>query len=460
MTSAGIRLAPVAGKARIEVLDILRGIAILGIFYMNLPFMAASVWAGGHDIRSIGWSSADATTYAVIGIFWEGTQRGLLEFLFGAGMMVLTAKAMEPDGPVAVADLYYRRNLWLLLFGLADVFLLLWPGDILHIYALAALFLFPFRKLGARTLLALGLSWAIVTAGLGGMQYAERASMVAKVEAVQAKQAAHQPIGKEDQKTLQDWQKKLDRFNPAKTDEETRKNIAEEQKARSGGDGAFGYISWVWQAWITFVGKGSIWFSVPEAFCAMLIGIALWKWRIIQGGRSTGFYLVMTLAAYGIGCTMRAIGIGEIYTFSPIPKTIWITQEFGRLFVSLGHVGLVNFAVKSAVGARIFAPFKAAGRTAFSLYFLQQSISMWLIFSPFGLGLWGKMGWAEMAGFATVYVAVQLVMANIWTRYFISGPFEWLWRSLAYVKWQPFRLSPRGAAMPDEPLPGPNALPA
>src|SRR3546814_19284688 len=65
-------------------------------------------------------------------------------------MMILTARAMEPDGPVAVADLYYRRNLWLLAFGVVNAVVLFWPGDILHIYALAALFIFPFRRLGPK----------------------------------------------------------------------------------------------------------------------------------------------------------------------------------------------------------------------------------------------------------------------------------------------------------------------
>ena len=109
MTAAG--LAPVAARARIDVLDILRGIAILGIFYMNIPFMGQAPFAFFADVRSIGWTGADQITWSVTEVLLEGTQRCLLEFLFGAGMMVLTARAMVPDGPVAIADLYLRRNL-------------------------------------------------------------------------------------------------------------------------------------------------------------------------------------------------------------------------------------------------------------------------------------------------------------------------------------------------------------
>src|SRR6201991_1304623 len=100
-------IAPVTGKARIEVLDILRGIAILGIFFMNIPFMAAPIAKLFLNIPSLGWSPLDQASWYAVQIALEGTQRGLLELLFGAGMMVLAAKAMKPDGPVAVADLYW-----------------------------------------------------------------------------------------------------------------------------------------------------------------------------------------------------------------------------------------------------------------------------------------------------------------------------------------------------------------
>src|SRR3954469_15351184 len=98
-----VSLVPVRGKARIDVLDILRGLAILGIFYINVPYMAAPVWQFSSDIRSIGWSAADREAWAAINLLVAGTQRCLLQFLFGAGMMVMARKAMTPDGPVAVA---------------------------------------------------------------------------------------------------------------------------------------------------------------------------------------------------------------------------------------------------------------------------------------------------------------------------------------------------------------------
>lgn len=438
MTTA-TELAPVRGKARIDVLDMMRGFAILGIFFMNIPFEAASSYTQFADIRLLGWTPADQASWATIQVLLEGTQRCLLEFLFGAGMMVIASKAMTPDGPVAVADLYMRRTMWLLLFGVIDIFVVLWVGDILSIYAVAGLFLFPFRTLGPRLLLGLGLGFALFTAVGGAIEFADRAKLVEQVAIARQHQAAHAPITKTDQQALAAWQKKLDRF---KLSAEDAKKIAAEKKAHQAG--VFEYASLMWGQWIEFFWLGGFfWMLVIEAFCAMLIGVALWKWGIIQGKRSARFYLPLGALAYGFGISARWIGALETMAFSPTPKTIWITAEFARLAVGLGHLALFNFLAKTRLGSTLLSPFRAAGRIAFSLYFVEQIIGLHILFSPYGFNLWGHFGWAGMTGIAAVMVGGLLILANIWIRFFAMGPLEWLWRSLAYLKWQPF-LHPSG----------------
>lgn len=448
-----VTVGPVRGRARIDVLDVLRGVAILGIFYMNIPFMGASVWRMFTDLRSVGWSPADQNAWFAIQVFAEGTQRGMLELLFGAGAMVLTARAMQPDGPVAVADLYLRRNLWLLVFGLFDVFVMLWPGDILHIYALAALFLFPFRKLSPKWLLAIGLLFATFQLVGGTFGYVERSQLVAQVQSARAHQARGAPLTSAEKEAFGEWQKKLDRQKP---DKERREQIRREDKAHAGGVIAYGGM--LWSAWFALIGKGALFFGVVEAFCVMLIGMALWKWRVIQGGRSARFYGVLALCAYGFGLGARALGATEIMTFQPGPKTIWATAEYARIATAIGHVALINLLMQTSAGKAILSPFKAAGRTAFSLYFLSTIIGMWWLFAPWGLNWWRTMGYAGLAATATVTIAVLLVVANVWLRYFVTGPLEWLWRSLSYLERQPFRRT-RGKGDP-EPLPEPSAVPA
>ncbi len=428
-------LAPVRGKDRIDVLDALRGFAILGIFYMNLPAMAGPVSAALGNIRAMGWSPADQTAWLAMQTILEGTQRGMLEMLFGAGLMVTFAKAMNPDGPVAVADLYIRRNLWLLAFGLINIFVLLWPGDILHVYALCALALFPFRKLLVRWLLVIGLLLATVQFGGSAFQYASRMEMQATHAAAVEKQAKGAKLTTEETKVVKEWQEKVDRINGK---EPTMQKLdKDEAKARSG---SFGDYAGFWiSTYMLFVGKGSLLGGIVEAFGTMLIGIALWKLRFIQGGRTAREYLVVMLLAYGFGLTARYVGGLERMTFQPGPKTIWMTAEYARIAVSIGHVALINWLMQQGLGRKLLWPLLAAGQMAFTLYLMQQVIGLHILYSPLGLHLPTAPGWAYLFWLASAVILFQLVLANLWMRRFQSGPLEWVWRSLAYCRRQPFR---------------------
>ncbi|UYY77743.1 DUF418 domain-containing protein [Sphingomonas sp. R1] len=443
MTVEGVaQLAPVRKSARIDVLDILRGLAILGIFFMNIPFEGQTALAMFNKPQIIGWSPLDQWSWRFVQVVLEGTQRGVLEILFGCGLMVLASSAMRPDGPVAVADLYWRRNLWLLGFGLLDIFVFLWTGDILHVYALAALFLFPFRLLGPRLLVAFGSLFALFLVVTAVPIYMERAELLAAVPAIEKKVAAHQPLTKAEQAKQKDWQQLLERR--ATGGSQGKKILAMEKAGHSGGWLAYAgmNIGFYTEFMLPQLGMG-----IAEAFCMMLIGIALWKWRVVQGGRSTRFYVVLLLCCYVPGMIARAVGTQEMLSPVPILHSYWFTQEPARMLVSIGHVALINLAVRSSLGAAMLAPFKAAGRTAFSLYFLQQFIAIYILFAPWGPGLWGKLSWSGLYGVALAVLAFQVVLANLWLRAFTMGPMEWAWRSLAYVRWQPFRRA--GAPEPE-----------
>jgi uncharacterized protein len=430
-----ITLAPVRGRDRIEVIDILRGFAILGIFYINLPAMAGPLSALLGDVRTMGWNPADQSTWLFMETFLEGTQRCMLEFLFGAGLMVTAAKAMEPNGPVAIADLYIRRNLWLLAFGLIDIFILCWMGDILHIYALCALALFPFRKLRVRWLIPLGLSFSVLISVFGAVEYVSRSELQETYQVAAAKQADGKPLSADESEAVKKWNEKVKSI--AEPDPVVKKLTEDEVKARAGS--VFDYAGFLISTYVMIVGKGSLLGGIAEAFTTMLLGIALWKVGFIQGKRNTRDYVIALVVAYGFGLTARYVAGLERMSFSPIPKTLWMTAELARIAVTLGHVALINLLVRAVAGRKLLYPLKAAGQVAFSIYFLEQFIGIWVLYSPIGLHLPSGRGWATLAIEASIVLGLLLVAANLWTRYFASGPFEWVWRSLAYGQRQPFR---------------------
>src|SRR5499425_3931424 len=140
---------PVTQQERISSVDVLRGFALLGILVTN--------------IGPLGKSSL--LLWAMRFILFEGKMRALFSMLFGAGVILLTSR-LEKRGDAAISgDIFARRNLWLTLFGVLHAYFLWW-GDILYFYGMTALlFLYPFRKLKARTLLLAGA--AVVLCGVG-----------------------------------------------------------------------------------------------------------------------------------------------------------------------------------------------------------------------------------------------------------------------------------------------------
>ncbi len=101
-------------------------------------------------------------------MLFEGKMRAAFSMLFGAGVILLTERA-ERRGARNVADIFLRRNMWLVLFGVLH-FYFIWMGDILYWYGLTALlFLYPCRKVRFRNLFIAGV--LVLAMGVGADIY-------------------------------------------------------------------------------------------------------------------------------------------------------------------------------------------------------------------------------------------------------------------------------------------------
>ena len=424
-------------RPRIETLDILRGFAILGILFVNIPFMGNTI-ANFEDARVLGWTAADRGTWLAIETFLEGTQRGLLELLFGATALILVGKAVLPTDPIRVADIYYRRTFWLIFFGMVHATVLLWPGDILFTYGLAGLLLFPMRRLKARTLALIGAAGLLAAAAVSLPSYLSEVQFHSRAAAAEQKQAQGARLSAAERQAIaQRREAQTSRF----TAEERRK----EREARLGGYAAnFGYLV----GWTKRLSGGLfLLMSVAEAAFTMMIGMALFKWDALQGERPRRFYFGLMMAGYGIGLPLNFIEAqSRIAAGFGSPDWTAITYDVSRLATTLGHVGLVVLIATSPTGARLLRPLQAPGRMALTTYLSQTVIGMFILFSGFGLGLWGRFGWAELAGTAGAVILLQLLLSNLWLRYFEMGPAEWLWRWLTYGSRPYLRRRPGGSA--------------
>src|ERR1022692_4431496 len=186
-------IGPITPEERINSLDTLRGFALLGILPANVLVFGMYFAAGNDPTVAGGGAGLNLASWALFRILIEGKMRCLFSMAFGASMILLTSRAEERSGATA-ADIYYRRNLWLLLFGLAHAFLLFW-GDILYPYALCALILFPFRKLPAKKLLIIGALFIAFKAGwcaVDAFRLIERRNLAAAGDAPQ--KAGKKPV--------------------------------------------------------------------------------------------------------------------------------------------------------------------------------------------------------------------------------------------------------------------------
>lgn len=448
-TAANLEIDRVRGTDRIASLDVLRGIAILFILVMNIP------WMGGYeftlwDPRYPTWTEADYWATLFTKTWLEGTQRGLLELLFGAGIMIMARKAMAPDGPVAVADLHYRRNLWLIVFGLANAFVLLWPGDILLVYGIAAIFLFPFRRLGWKA--QLGFAGLLLGALLwhSAANYRSEAANLAKVEQVTAARDSGKSLSEADKTLLNEHRERVERRTQLPSENATQKEkIAKADAARHGD-----FLSYWWhqaEGWM-FIMSAFFWVIQAEIMATMLVGMALFQLGILQGRARPTTYLAMLIGGYGLGFALRGSFWLEALEFRP--DLLWqnVFSDISRLAVVLGHVGLVHLAFRSRAGQALLKPFEAAGRMPLSVYLFTSFLMMWVLFAPWGLDLFGRFGMAQLTALALAVIAAELVAANLWMRRFENGPLEWLWKSLAYERREPFR---KVASAPMAPQPSP-----
>jgi len=420
-------VARVSAQERIVQLDVLRGIAILFILFMNIQYMGDFSNPEYYPNR-VSWTGFDQAAWWVNRIL-DGTQRGLLELLFGAGVLIMARHAMTPDGPVAVADLHMRRNMWLMVFGIAHGVIFLWEGDILFSYGTAALLVFAFRTLRPRQLLAIGIAVNAVLLVPNAIDYADRAVLVESVAAIDARGG---PASPGDAETLADWRSARAEVTGPDPD-----IVAAERARIEGGWGSF--IAYQQQLWgiVQFTGPGIYFDNIVEAFGTMLIGMALFKTGIIQGQASRRTYWLLLLAGYGIGLALRIPATIAALRFDALPDIGMFTASLARLPMTLGHVGAVTLALATPFGRRLLRPFEATGRMPLTVYF-SASIAAIILFGP-PLGLWGRLGFGPLLAIATAIILCQLVAANLWLGRFETGPFEWLWKSLSYAAPQPFR---------------------
>jgi uncharacterized protein len=404
--------APVASQERVQVMDVLRGVALFGVFLMNLaPFASAPIMATEQQLLSLPTAGFDFALLDVLRWLVADKANTMFAFLFGLGFY-LQMKRLEARG-VDFERLYKRRLTVLLIIGLANLFFL-WTWDILHLYALAGFILLPLRRLATRDLFGIGLILALLgrTGEKALAEFAPQGNWLGL------------PGGYADPDIL-----------------------LRQQLSESGDYFAIvaNFFDWVF---VDYLASGMILGWLCYALGRFLIGAWVGRhgwiaraseflpgwWRVRSWGLLTGLILegaaVMLSEASWLPEWQHREFFGECIHLLSVPV------------LTAGYVAAIVIGFEGGRLRRWLAPFAWAGRMALTNYLAQGAIIGFVLFGvgP-GLALAGKAGTCVMLGIAIAGYALQMLFSRWWLGRYQFGPVEWLWRAFTYGERPPMRVA-------------------
>lgn len=427
--------APVLQKERIDILDSLRGVAILGILLMNIPAFAYAVM--GHD-PSIKNEYSTINYYIWHFVDWipDGTQRALFSMLFGAGIILFVSGKEKQENKISPLDFFLRRQLWLIFFGLVNIYIFLWRGDILFDYGCYGFLMLVFRLWEPKKLLmAAGVCFLLMLARENRDLYLEKRT-IARGEAVERIDTTVTKLTDEQKEYLVEIQVMKEKSEPSKR----IKRMERGNRLMTGKySNLYDYRTDAYLSAILMYTYFSIW----DVLLFMFIGMAFFKMGILTGKASTKLYAVFAVVGLGLGLLVSYYQLRphidtQFNHFEYIKKVSVSFYELGRTLRTVGIFGLLMLMYKSGIFNWFFKLMRPVGQLAFTNY-LTQSIAGAIIFYGIGFGLFGKLQRYEVYSIVLCIWTVQIIWSHAWLRYFQYGPFEWIWRQLTYWKKLPIR---------------------
>ncbi len=369
---------PVRESARITSLDLIRGVAVLGILLMN----AVDFKFGGGPYANLSAGGSETWLDWAVGVFGEifvdQKFMGLFSLLFGAGMILFIDRASGKGKRAVLLNLW--RNGLLLLTGILH--LLLWNGDVLMVYAVSSVFLLALRKLPNRALISTGVAVFTLSAALGLLaQYMANTTSTSLAGL---------------------W---------------TPGEISNEELI--GLPVLFGYFL--------------------RALGMILIGAGLYRMGFMNGDLPARTYRLTAMAGLAVGLPLAAAGVlvtalndysREVAFIGQIPNTI------GTIPASLGYMSLI-ILWNNRADNRLKRRLRAVGRMALTNY-LSQTVLGVLVLTTL-LGDADFVNRSAVLAFVFAVWALQVWWSQAWLSRFLFGPAEWLWRVGTYRSGQPLR---------------------
>lgn len=399
-------LAPVTAGERVDLIDILRGFALLGILLVNF-------WGSSSDAAN----RLDKIVSDVLDIGISSSFYPLFSFLFGLGFAMQLLRARERGA--GVMNLYLRRMLALFLIGTFHA-VVIWDGDILVHYSLLGLLLIPLHRLRDRWL------WPVVLVPLVLSLWGERVR--AFTAGASGPAAAETSLLRDMEEGARNWG-----FT----------NIEERYEVDRAASRAEAFNSAITVRWRQYTARVRRLFSrnffLSDILAFFVLGLIIGRRRILQEASRHKRLLAITAAVALVACVAGTI---VTYVVKPENRVFdrlgWYGNDYGA---TLFYIAFISLAVTSwPRGAAFLRPLSAVGRIGLSNYLL-QSVMMTVLFSRYGLALADPPTSLWVVINLLFFLTVQIPLSLWWVARFRFGPAEWVWRTMTYGTRQPMRIA-------------------
>ena len=410
LSTASIDAAPIPASTRFDILDALRGFALFGIFFANVQFFAGWLFIDSQAKASIeGARIYDAFLLLVV----DGRFYTIFSFLFGLGF-ALQLSRLESKVATKANSLYLRRLTILLLISLIHL-CVFWVGDILLLYALLGYVLFFMRKCADRKLLVIAALLFVLP--IPGYYLFWKLGIDPSLGLYQV--ASYLVDGSDDISGF------FTGFYEAVHTTSLVRYVELNMEI------AIGRIGYYFDTW-----------RIPKVLGIMLLG--MWAGRqLIAGKLLENTALLKKTIIFGliVGLPSSIVyanlaGLNTFQAHSPdgfLSVIIYMLAVFPLAFTYIAIFALLWRKYPSVLDV-----FAAPGRMALSNYLLQTFLGI-SIFYGIGFGLHLKGGPLSLVAIAIAVFVLQIIVSNLWFRYFAYGPAEWIWRMLTYGKRLPIR---------------------
>ncbi len=398
---------PTALQSRLLNIDIIRGIALLGILLMNIQAFSMNFSAYSNPTSFGDLSGINFYVYYLSHIFADQKFMTIFSILFGVGI-VLMAENIERKGGNP-GKIHYKRMFILAIFGLLHAYLL-WFGDILFPYALAGMIAYTARKKSVRFLLitaflSIGfcsLVMYLISFAIPMMEEADLQNMLAM------------------------W---------APTQEMIDKDILVNQ------------ASWLGQMehrnFMASKMQTNVLFYLFRVVGLMMIGMALFKLDFFGKRFSNRSLVISAVITLALGLLLVITGNqanfdsgwGLDSMMSGIQPNYW-----GSILMAYSYMSLLIVFCRSPALIKLKNLFANVGKMALTNY-LSHTLICGFIFYGWGLGFYGSFERSDMLLVVLGVWTFQLFFSSFWMARYQFGPFEWLWRSMTYGKRQSLKIT-------------------